>query len=63
MKPERKPRPAAVRACAEWLSYCLSIGWSKADLDALEHMWWEYHDDHGCLITTHDKCKYETVTA
>lgn len=37
----------AIRECAEWLSYCLSIGWRKSDLDALESLWWQYHDDRG----------------
>ncbi len=39
----------ALRQCAEWLRYCLSIGWKKSDLDALEHLWWKYHDDYGRL--------------
>lgn len=30
-----------IRACAEWLSYCLSIGWKRRDLDALEKLWWK----------------------
>lgn len=34
---------SAIRKCAQWLAYCLSIGWSKADLDALEAIWWKYH--------------------
>jgi len=25
-----------IRLCAEWLSFCLSIGWPKSDLDALQ---------------------------
>jgi hypothetical protein len=39
----------AIRACAKWLSFCLSIGWSKSDLDALEALWWKYRDDNGVL--------------
>lgn len=35
------------RKCAEWLSYCLSIGWSKNQLDELEKLWWKYHDENG----------------
>jgi hypothetical protein len=26
------------RLCCEWLNYCLSIGWKKSDLDALQDM-------------------------
>lgn len=40
----------ALRACAYWLSYCLSIGWKREDLDALEELWWRYHDDQGRLV-------------
>jgi hypothetical protein len=40
----------AVRRCAEWLAYCLSIGWSEGHLDALEKLWWKYHDLDGNLF-------------
>jgi hypothetical protein len=46
----------ALRACAEWLGFCLKIGWRKEDLDALERLWWQYHDDQGRL-TVWDKCE------
>ena len=46
----RRPTQRAVRACAEWLAACLQLGWSRADLDALEGLWWRYHDDGGRLI-------------
>lgn len=39
----------AIEACAEWLSYCLSIGWPKSSLSNLEALWWEYHDRYGRL--------------
>lgn len=39
----------AIRACAEWLSECLRLGWAKSDLDALEALWWQYHNDEGKL--------------
>lgn len=39
----------AIKACAAWLAYCLSIGWQRSDLDALESLWWKYHDDGGSL--------------
>lgn len=43
----------AIRQCAQWLEYCLNIGWPKQDLDALEALWWQYHDGNGNLIKTH----------
>ncbi len=33
----------AIKECAEWLSFCLSIGWRRDQLDALEALWWQYH--------------------
>ncbi len=39
----------AIKACADWLRYCLSIGWSRDDIDALEALWWQYHDEYGNL--------------
>lgn len=41
----------AVTRCAEWLVYCLSIGWSEKDLDELQSIWWRYHDHNGRLIS------------
>ena len=32
----------SIKKCAEWLSYCLFIGWKKDQLDALEALWWKY---------------------
>ena len=29
------------RRCGEWLARCLSEGWRRADLDALEQLWWD----------------------
>ena len=40
----------AIYNCANWLAYCLSIGWSKNDIDGLENLWWQYHDDQGNLV-------------
>ena len=40
----------AVEKCTEWLSYCISIGWRKQDLDGLEKIWWEHRDKNGELI-------------
>jgi hypothetical protein len=44
------PRPKALQACANWLAYCLQIGWPRSDLDRLESLWWKYHDDNGNLL-------------
>jgi len=44
----------AIIACARWLSYCLSIGWRKDQLDALEALWWKYHDENGVLRGQND---------
>jgi len=32
----RNMRQRKVKKCAEWLAYCLEIGWDKSQLDALE---------------------------
>lgn len=37
----------AIMKCADWLLYCLSIGWRKDQLSALEEIWWMYHDENG----------------
>ncbi len=37
------------RKCAEFLAECLRIGWRKSDLDALEKLWLDGHDEHGNL--------------
>ena len=42
-----EPTLAARKTCAEWLAYCLSLGWHKAQLDELEALWWKYHDNNG----------------
>jgi len=42
----------AMQACADWLHYCLTIGWKKDELDALENIWWEHHDRFGKLTQT-----------
>lgn len=39
----------AITACANWLTYCLALGWPKKDLDRLQQIWWEWHDDYGRL--------------
>ncbi len=44
-----KTRHALLR-CANWLAYCRSIGWPDCELDALEALWWRYHDGRGALL-------------
>ena len=43
-------RGRAIEACGRWLAECLRLGWNRADLDALEALWWKYHDENGRLI-------------
>lgn len=31
------------KRCADWLAFCLSIGWRREQLDALEALWWRYY--------------------
>lgn len=40
-----------IERCANWLHYCLSIGWDKKDLDGLEKIFWTYKDGNGDLLT------------
>ena len=40
-------RNKKIEKCAEWLAYCLEIGWSKNDLDGLQELWMANHDDNG----------------
>jgi len=35
---------------AEWLSYCLSIGWKNDQLDDLQKIWDQHHDEAGNLV-------------
>lgn len=41
----------AIRGCADWLAACLHFGWRREDLDALEALWWKYHNHRGELIS------------
>jgi hypothetical protein len=43
------PTREAVHKCAEWLAYCVRIGWRRDELDFLEGLWWKYHDNRGNL--------------
>ncbi len=45
-----EPTRQASVECARWLANCLKGGWTKAELDMLERLWWEHHDDHGRLV-------------
>lgn len=49
-----KPTQKALRQCAEWLSYCLRIGWPKSSLAELEALWWKYHNRRGDLVRPSD---------
>ena len=42
----------AIQKCGEWLALCLRLGWSRDQLDALEALWWEHHNECGNLKTT-----------
>jgi hypothetical protein len=46
---KEQPKRKAVQACAKWLAYCLEIGYTKNQLDALEKIWWDGHDVNGNL--------------
>ena len=43
----RIPSRKAIQECADWLAYCVKIGWDKSNLEALEGLWWDWHDDMG----------------
>lgn len=45
--PKRTQR--AIMACGQWLAECLRMGWSRDQLDALEALWWDHHDERGNL--------------
>jgi hypothetical protein len=44
-----RQKPRAIELCAKWLAFCLKIGWQRSDLDRLEGLWWEHHDEYGNL--------------
>lgn len=44
---------------AEWLSFCLSIGWQKDQLDGLGDIWDKHHDEAGNLTTSEPVGKLE----
>ena len=46
---DARPTERAARACAEWLAFCVRIGWRRDRLDALEAIWWRWHDERGEL--------------
>jgi hypothetical protein len=51
----KEPTTKGLRLCAEWLAYCLKIGWKKEHLDDLAKLWWKHHDSNGKLKErTHD---------
>lgn len=47
-----QPTLRAQRKCAQFLSYCLSIGWDRSCLDDIERIFWLYRDEQtGELIS------------
>jgi hypothetical protein len=44
-----------VKKCAEWLAFCLSIGYKKEELDALENVFWMFRDRNGNLKRATEK--------
>ncbi len=48
----------AIQKCANWLAFCLRIGWDKKDLDKLEDLWWQGHN-----WTTGEPIRYARVSA
>lgn len=47
---EEKRTLSALRACAEWVSFCVTeLKWGKEQIPFLEKMWWEHHDGNGRL--------------
>ncbi len=44
-----EPTRKGIKKCAEWLAYCLKIGWEKEHINALEKLWWKHHDENGNL--------------
>ncbi len=35
--------------CGQWLTYCLSIGYTEDQLEALEKIFWKFKDGNGNL--------------
>jgi hypothetical protein len=48
-----QPTQRARQECFDWLCQCLQFGWKKTELDALEAIWWKFHDNTGQLIKSH----------
>jgi hypothetical protein len=47
------PTLQAAKACAEWVSLCVTeLGWKKSQIPDLEKLWWEQHDRFGHLTST-----------
>lgn len=47
-----EPSAKARNECAIWLTQCINeFGFKKENLDALEKIWWEYHDFNGKLVS------------
>lgn len=44
----------AAKKKADWLIYCLDIGWSKDDLDGLSELWDKRYDENGNVKPNQD---------
>jgi hypothetical protein len=51
-----------IRRCAEWLAYCIEIGWGKRDLNALEEFWWKSRDKDGNLLSSEQAVQVSDTT-
>lgn len=42
--------PKALKECVRWLGFCRKIGFKTEEVDALDRLWWRYHDEDGNLL-------------
>lgn len=40
----------AVNAATHYIDYCRSIGFKENELDGMERLWWNWHDENGNLL-------------
>ncbi len=46
-----------IELCAEWLKYCLEIGYDKSQLDGLQKLWMDNHDYTGKFVPKVEKAE------
>lgn len=51
----------AARKKADWLAYCLEIGWEKDHLDGLSKLWDDYYDENGNVKPLHPSTPIEDI--